>query len=223
MEINDNGVKSASDNVNNSTSVKKFLYEKNNIITDNAKKVDNYQVGKKMNNVKSKVTTISNAIKTFALMVSAVIVGANVSSVFTPSPNVELLEFGAYGSEVYYVVSVDEEYDCRDIIITLSNYFTSRVQNMEEPTWQGVFEDLEINMNYTFQVKYGSKVLLEKSVKTGYNRDSYHDYDYDYDYDYVDDEDYSDKYSDADVEEDINISDDYTVGRNWSYENILIN
>jgi len=154
---------------------------------------------------------LTNIIKTFALVVSASIIGAVGVNNLSPSSIVaNELYVEAYETGVHYFCSLSE-FD-ENITIELKNDFTNRVEKVVSTQMDGCFENLAPNMKYTFFIKHGSKIIVKKDLITktsrqsyndqeswnsddNYGRDKYYEDQDDYDNDY---EDYKEGYDDSD-------------------------
>ena len=79
-------------------------------------------------------------------------------------PKVEVSEVYASENEVSYFISLDRYEE--GLKIVLYNDFTNREQNFDGEAMEGTFEDLQVNMNYTFAIKKGTKVIAKQNIKT---------------------------------------------------------
>ena len=117
---------------------------------------------KKSEGLRTKILTAATAV------VGAVIVGVvPVADVFSTT---EKVDYSLYASAngVRYEIILDEKEGDLDRILTIlvQNDFTNRVQQVEGYYAQGVFENLQENMTYTFKVMDGSKTLVSDTFKT---------------------------------------------------------
>ena len=212
-ELNNNKVKSAYGDIKNSSSVNnsKLLSKTND------SNVNTYKNYKSLNtrdfsSNKKKIKSLASIVKSFALIVSASIMGAIGISTMTSSTIVaDKLYVEAYDTGVYYYCTLSDFDD--NITVELKNDFTNRIEKVRDIYIDGCFDNLATNMKYTFVIKHGSKIIAQKEVvtKSGRNnsqnqydwndKENYYgrenDFDYEDDYDYEDDDyDYKDNFDD---------------------------
>ena len=178
MEINDNNIKSTSDSILNSSSIKSEYQRNNDILPRNVYKNDNLSVkAKEKAKEKTKVDNLPNLLKTFAVMTVALATGVGVINPIANTVSAELLEFGAYETGVYFVVSFSEY--AEGLKAVLYNSFTDREIEITDSFAEGHFEDLASNMQYTFVIKQDTSVLIKKTITTKSIDDKYFYEDYD--------------------------------------------
>lgn len=125
----------------------------------------NLETTQKIEKVKKKTQTISEIIAKFAVVAVAGVSGVVSLDVLAPPPiKAEISYLEAFDSEVVYCISLSE-FD-EGVKIVLYNDFTNREQTMEEAITEGIFENLQTNMKYTFVVKQGAKILAKETLVT---------------------------------------------------------
>lgn len=180
MEINDNNIKSISDSILNSSSIKSEYQRNNDILPRNVYKNDNLSVKAKEKEKAKKTTRVENLpslLKSFAVMTVALATGVGVINPIANTVSAELLEFGAYETGVYFVVSFSEY--AEGLKAALFNSFTDREIEITDSFAEGHFEDLASNMQYTFVIKQDNSVLIKKTITTKSIDDKYFYEDYD--------------------------------------------
>jgi len=125
----------------------------------------------KQKTTKEKIENLTNVLKIFIIMISATTVVGSVGIFdyfFVPTSSITVgrFELNVWDSGVSYFGSLENYEGQEDIYIVLRNDFTNRTAKVEEQMFEGVFEDLQTNMNYTFEIKHGDVVIVSKTVKT---------------------------------------------------------
>lgn len=125
----------------------------------------------KKTSVKEKLENLTNVLKIFVIMVSATAVVGGVGVFdyfFTPTSSIKLVEFDLYTSEssVSYFGALENYEGQEDVYVVLRNDFTNRTEKVEEQAFMGTFENLQTNMQYTFEIKYGDVVIITKTIRT---------------------------------------------------------
>ena len=179
------------------------FYGPNKIETVNAYKTDNYE--KKATTAKKSSQSLSSMLKTFAIMVSAVLTGVAGVSVL-PSSNIvaKVYDPYCYSSTLYYVVTLSDYED--GLTVVLYNNFTNREEQITQDRieenyefledqeyeqerdgeergpngyiFSGTFENLQPNMTYTLAVKKGLVTLSKKTFRFEEEKDDYEEDDY---------------------------------------------
>lgn len=141
------------------------FYKKNDIKPKNSAYGNNLKAAKKVEKAKKTSETLSDFLKKIAVIAAAGVTGVvSVGAVLPPPVTAEIQFLEGFDSEVVYAVGLDDFKE--GVKIVLYNDFTNREQTMEEQFAEGVFENLQKNMQYTFVVKYGSKVIAKQTVVT---------------------------------------------------------
>ena len=181
------------------------FYGPNKIETTNAYKTDNYE--KKTTKAKKSSQSLSTMLKTFAIMVSAVLTGVAGVSVL-PSSNIvaKVYDTYRYDSSLCYIITLSEYED--GLSVVLYNNFT----NLEEKITQdrieenyelleedqvyeegrdgeerapngyifyGEFENLQPNVTYTLAIKKGLITLTKTTICLNKMTDEYYYYEED--------------------------------------------
>ena len=141
------------------------FYKKNDIKPKNSAYGNNLKTARKIEKVKKKSETLADMLKKIAVIAAAGTTGVvGVGAVLPPPVTAEIQFLEGFDNEVFYAVGLDEFKD--GVKIVLYNDFTNREQTMEKQFAEGVFENLQTNMQYTFVVKYGSKVIAKQTIVT---------------------------------------------------------
>ncbi|MBQ8468200.1 MAG: hypothetical protein IJ542_00395 [Clostridia bacterium] len=164
-----------SDNYHSKNTGATFFYAPNKISIQSQPKTENDLKHKSAK--KNKAQDISKLITTFATMVSATVLGVVGVGALTKKPTItaKFQEVYAYESGVAYFLTLEGYNPGDDVYVVLHNDFTNRSQKVEEPEFQGVFENLQTNMTYTLLVKKGSTVLTSTKLRTVNQEDEYYD------------------------------------------------
>ena len=182
-EKNDIAPKNSSAAGGNTFAGNPSFYGPNKVEIKNAYKTDNYE--KRSTTAKKSSQSLSSMLKTFAIMVSAVLTGvAGVSVLPSSSITATIYETYCYSTELYYVVTLSEYED--GLSVVLYNNFTNReekitkdsleenfeygqeqeIRDGEEPLpngylFFGTFENLQPHMTYTIAIKKGLITLAK--------------------------------------------------------------
>lgn len=110
--------------------------------------------------------SFSDLIKAVAVVVATTTTGiVGIGSIIPDNlPKVEISEVYAFENEVSYFVSLDKYEE--GLKIVLYNDFTNREQDMDGTAMEGTFENLQVDMTYTFAIKKGTKVIKSQKIKT---------------------------------------------------------
>lgn len=166
-EFNDIGPKNQLQAKSLDKLITKQDFKKNDLSTLSVEKVDNTASSRRREEVKKKSNAISSLVKTFALLVSSVIIGMESLGLSQPSITATFEYIEAYEYGVYCQISLSEYQD--DVKLILHNDFTNREQPVEmieeDENWY-YFEDLKPNMHYTLSIVQGKLVLATTSVYT---------------------------------------------------------
>ena len=176
----------------------------NKLETQQTYKTDNY--AQKTTSAKKGAQTLSGLLKTFAIMVSAVLTGVAGVSVL-PSSNIVAKVYNTYryDSSLYYIITLSEYED--GLSVVLYNNFTNleekitqdRIEEnyelLEEQDYEeiregedetpngylfyGTFENLQPNVTYTLAIKKGLITLTKTTICLNKMTDEYYDYEED--------------------------------------------
>ena len=142
------------------------LFGTNKIEIQKTYATPNLESAKKREKSVKAAKSLGDLIKAVAVVVAATTTGiVGVGSILPENlPKVEISEVYAFENEVSYFVSLDRYEE--GLKIVLYNDFTDREQDMDGTAMEGTFEDLQVDMTYTFAIKKGSKIIESKKVVT---------------------------------------------------------
>ena len=117
------------------------------------------------------VENATNIVKSFLAVVSTVLVAMFGVSTFTTNIKATLDFLEVYDNAVYYAISLTNYEEGKDnCYVNLYNDFTNRIFEISDNYSEGYFENLQPNMYYTFAVKVGNTVIMEKTIYTEFIR-----------------------------------------------------
>lgn len=141
------------------------FFTKNDIIPQKTDYGNNLKTTEKIAKVKQKSESISQLLGKVAVVAVASVTGVvGISEIMPSAIKAEFSFVEAFDTEVVYCVDLSEYQE--GIKIILYNDFTNREQDVEEQITEGVFENLQTNMQYTLVVKHGLRVLAKQTLVT---------------------------------------------------------
>ncbi len=166
--VNENDItpRNSSAGTENKFSGNPYLYGINKLETQKTYAGTNLEREAKRQKATKSAKSFTDLIKAVAVVAAATTTGiVGVGSILPDNlPKVEISEVYAFENEVSYFVSLDKYEE--GLKIVLYNDFTNREMEMDGSAMEGTFEELQVDMTYTFAIKKGLKTIKSQKVTT---------------------------------------------------------